>query len=186
MDENVRMIGDYLGTIEEFVPGDGTYTEDGKIYAAAIGKSSVDREKHMVSVATQDIGRPTVGQIVFGEVVGFRKNVVSVSVAKVVGSSRSLNFRADIYVSNIADKFVEKPESLFGIGDIVKAKIIKMEADGLTDLSTKEDLGVVKAFCRVCRSPLSKPGKYPDSFECESCGNQDKRKIAKDYGKVRL
>ncbi len=37
--ENKRiLIGDYLGTIEEFVPGKGTYAEDGKIYASNIGR----------------------------------------------------------------------------------------------------------------------------------------------------
>jgi exosome complex component CSL4 len=186
MDGNVRMIGDYLGTIEEFVPGEGTYTEDGKIYAAVIGESSVDKDRHSVSVSVKPLGEPRVGQVVYAEVVGFRKNVVSVSVSRIEGYGMNVNFRADIYVSNISDKYVEKPESLFGIGDIVKARIIKMEADGTIDLSTKEEFGVVKAFCKVCRRELFKAGKYPDSFECESCGNQDKRKIAKDYGNVVL
>ena len=185
MDDTLCMVGDYLGTIEEYVLGEGTYAEDGKIYAANIGASKLDKEKHVVSVLTKNLGEPRVEKIVYCEVTGFRKNVVSVSVAKIEDFKMDVDFRAEIYVSNISDKYVEKPESLFGIGDVVKAKIIKIEPNTI-DLSTKTDLGVVKAFCKVCRSPLVKSDKFEGTCVCPSCGNHEKRKIAKDYGNVVL
>jgi exosome complex component CSL4 len=46
MENKNVLIGDYLGTIEEFVPGDGTYAEEGKIYASTIGPVVIDRENH--------------------------------------------------------------------------------------------------------------------------------------------
>lgn len=181
------MIGDYLGTIEEYVPGEGTYAEDGKIYAAGIGKAVFDKENQTVSVSAKStVVEPAVGQIVFGEVTGFRKNTVSVSVSKILGKKAEVKFKADIYVSNISDKYVDKPESLFGIGDVVKAKILKIDPTGMIDLSTKEEFGVVKAYCKVCRKPLTTPGKEDGLFECDSCGNNEKRKTAKDFGNVVL
>ena len=184
MEETKCMVGDYLGTIEEFVPGTGTYVEDGKIYAAGIGKSSLDSEKHVISVSSKGFGKPAVGQTVYGEVFGFRKHTVTVIVSKIEGFDQDIDFKAEIYVSNISDKFVEKPESLFAVGDIVKAKIIKMEEGMGVDLSTKDDNGVVKAFCKQCRHPLSKDELEGDMFECSLCKFKDSRKVAKEYGSV--
>ncbi len=181
--EDKVMIGDYLGTIEEFVPGDGTYQEDGKIYAAKIGVKNVDPARHVAEVKGKVIPTISVGQTIFGEVVGFRTNMVTVVAEKIQGVKGMVDERTTIYVSNIADQYVEKPEELFAIGDIVKAKIIRME-NGVVDISTKGDMGVVKAFCRTCRYPLVMSAKHKDKLECPSCSRIEKRKIAADYGNV--
>ncbi|MFH1835945.1 MAG: exosome complex RNA-binding protein Csl4 [Methanobacteriota archaeon] len=185
MDDNAAMIGDYLGTIEEYVPGDGTFAEDGKIFAASVGKSNLDKDKREVSVSTKNLGKPAVGQIVYGDVMGFRKNVVTIIVSKIKDFKGDVDFKSEIYVSNISDKYVEKPESLFGIGDIVEAEIVKIEGNTI-DLSTKGDFGVVKAFCKVCRRPLVLSEKQEGTCDCDSCGNNEQRKIGKNFNKVVL
>ena len=68
-----------------------------------------------------------------------------------------------------------------------------MELD-LVDLSTKrEDLGLVKAFCKKCRhtlikieeKPKTNRGRMPNNnLKCTFCGNKEHRKIAQDYGFV--
>lgn len=186
MADKVSMIGDYLGTIEEFVPGSGTYAEDGKIYASNVGKSVLDKQNHTVSVSAKSIGEPKVGQVVYGEVTGLRKNVASVNVSRIKGLEMPVKIKSEIYVSNIADKYVDKPENFFGIGDIVEAQIIKIEPNGVVDLSTKGDFGVVKAFCKACRAAAVKSDKFEGKIECPSCGAKEQRKIAKDYGNVVL
>jgi len=183
MEEKNVLIGDYIGTIEEFVPGEGTYSEDGKIYAASIGKVVVDREKHVASVEGKTLAQIKVGHMVFGEVFRISNNAVVVSISKIKGIKGIVDIKAGIYVSNIADSYVERPEDMFGIGDIVKAKVIKIE-QGLVDLSTRGDLGVVKAFCKRCRSELIKSTKSYNKMECPSCGHIESRKISKDYGNV--
>ena len=178
------MIGDYLGTIEEFMPGNGTYAEDGKIYAAKIGYKAVDPAKHTAEVRGKELPTLSVGQVVFGEVTGFRTNMAQLAVGKIQSQKGFMDEKAMIYVSNIADSYVDKVEDFFAIGDVVKAKIIRMEG-GMIDVSTKEDnLGVVKAFCRTCRNPLMISDKQKDKLECRSCGRLEKRKIAADYGNV--
>jgi exosome complex component CSL4 len=177
------MIGEYLGTIEEFMPGKGTYAEDGKIYAAKIGHRHVDTSKHVAEVIGKEIPTLEVGQTVFGEVGGFRTNMAQVDIGKIQGQKAHISEKAMVYISNVADSYVEKVEEMFGIGDLLKAKIIRMENNTI-DLSTKGDMGVVKAFCRNCRHELALSEKNKDKLECSSCGRIEKRKISPDYGNV--
>jgi exosome complex component CSL4 len=175
------LIGQYLGTTEEYMAGDGTYAEDGKIYAAVLGEKSIDSERHTVSVKGKPMPEIKPGQIVFGEVQGARKNIVTVIVSRIEGLKDKIEVKTGLYVSNISNSYVEKVEDMFGIGDIVKAKVIKVDND-LIDIETKGSLGVVKAFCKNCRTPLLK--KDDTTVECPSCKRKDTRKTASDYGNV--
>lgn len=184
MKGEITLIGDYLGTIEEFVPGEGTYADDGKIYASNIGIAILDQKNHTVRIEGKIQPELKVGDIVFGEVLSVKKNAVTIIVRKIMGFEEFLDIKTGLYVSNISNTYVESAESMFGIGDIVKGKVIKIEAN-LIDLSTRDnDLGVVKAFCKRCRFPLVKSEKYRGKMECPSCGHREDRKIASDYGNV--
>jgi len=186
MEEKDSFIGDYLGTIEEFVPGEGTFSEEGKIYAAQIGRAVLDREKHLVKVEGKKLPTIQLGQVIFGEVQQARKSIVSVIATKILGFDEQIKEKVGIYVSNIADKYVEKTDEFFGIGDIVKAKVIKIDG-GLIDVSTKSDeYGVVKAFCKRCRKELSEESPGSGKMKCPVCGNKETRKTAKDYGSVEV
>jgi exosome complex component CSL4 len=175
------LIGDYLGTTEEYIQGEGTYAEDGKIYSSIMGEKSLDKENHRILVKGKHMPEIKPGQVVFGEVQGMRKNIVTIIVSKIEGFKQPIEVKTSLYVSNVANKYVENVESLFGIGDIVKARVLKVENE-LIDLETKDSLGVVKAFCKSCRSPLSKKGEL--EMECPSCGRKDTRKTASDYANV--
>jgi len=174
-------IGEYLGTTEEYIPGEGTYAEEGKIYSAVIGEKAVDARNHKVAIKGKPMPEIKPGQIVFGEVQGIRKNMVTVIVSRIEGLKENIEVKTGLYVSNISDKYVEKVEDMFGIGDLVKAKIIKVDQD-LIDIETKGDYGVVKAFCKQCRTPLERKGDV--EMECPACKQKEKRKIASDYGNV--
>ncbi|MBM3309444.1 MAG: RNA-binding protein [Candidatus Altiarchaeales archaeon] len=175
------LIGEYLGTTEEYMPGEGTYAEDGRIYAAVLGEKILDKENHRVSVKGKPMPELTPGQVVFGEVQSARKNMVTVIVSRIEGLEEQIEVKTGLYVSNIANKYVEKVEDFFGIGDLVKARVIKVEQD-LIDIETKGDFGVVKAFCKRCRNPLLKTGEM--DVECPNCKHKEKRKLAADYGNV--
>jgi exosome complex component CSL4 len=181
--EDKVLIGDYLGTIEEFTPGAGTFSEDGKIYAAKVGVKAVDAKRHVAEVKGRSLPSLAVGQTVFGGVAALRTSMVTVIAGKIQGQKGLIDERTTIYVSNIADSYVEKPEDLFAVGDIVKAKVVRMDP-GVTDISTKGPLGVVKAFCRRCRHPLVRSDKGKDNLKCPACGNIERRKVAEDYGNV--
>ncbi|MBN2015145.1 MAG: exosome complex RNA-binding protein Csl4 [Candidatus Altiarchaeota archaeon] len=183
MSEKIKLIGDYLGTIEEFVPCEGTYSDDGKIYASNIGKAVLDQENHIARIEAKMPSEMKVGQVIFGDVMGMRKNTVTVIARKIQGIKGDIDVKTGLYVSNIAKNYVEKPEDFFGIGDIIKAKVLKIE-HGLIDITTKEDdFGVVKAFCKRCRYPLEKADDQ-NRLTCPSCGHRENRKLSKDFGNV--
>jgi len=183
MKDNV-MIGDYLGTIEEFLVGEGTYAENGKIFAARLGEKIIDKEKYLVKVIGKKPLELQVGQTIYGKVFSIKKNLLVLIIKKVQGFNEELEVQAGLFVANISDAYVKKPEDMFGIGDIVKGKIIKIDLD-FVHVSTKgENFGVVKAFCRRCRTPLVRSKKVRNKLICENCGNKEIRKIAKDYGNV--
>ncbi len=183
--EKTVMIGDYIGTIEEFLPGEGTYAEDGKIYASNMGELVLDRENHVAKVMGKQPAELKVGQVVYGDVAALGKNAVTVIVRKIQGMENEQEIKTGIYVSNISSGYVKDPAEMFGIGDIVKGKVIKIEPN-LIDLTTKENnLGVVKAFCKRCRAELKKSEKFRDRMECPSCGNKEKRKVSDDYEDVK-
>ncbi len=186
MSEEVKMLGDYLGTIEEFVPGEGTYSDDGKIYASNIGKAMVDKENHIAKIDAKMPPEIKKGEVIFGDVLGVRKNTVTVIARKIQGVKGDIDAKTSIYVSNISKGYVDKPEDLFGIGDIVKGVITKMDHN-LIDISTKEDnMGVVKAFCKRCRHSLDCVDAPSGKLVCPSCGHREQRKVSKDYNKVEI
>lgn len=186
MEDKVKIIGDYLGTIEEFVPCEGTYSDDGKIYASNIGNAVLDQENHIARIDAKMPSELKVGQVIFGDVLGLRKNTVTIIARKIQGIKGDIDAKTSLYVSNIAKTYVEKPEDLFGIGDIVKAKVLKIE-HGLIDITTKEDIfGVVKAFCKRCRYSLERDDSSQNRLICPSCGHRENRKISTDFGNVEV
>ncbi|VVB54933.1 Exosome complex component Csl4 [uncultured archaeon] len=183
MSNEVTLCGDYLGTIEEYVPGKGTYVEDGKIYAAIIGKPNLDKEKHIASVEGKQPADLKIGDVIYGEVVAMRKNIVTVIAYLIQGNKTKVDIKTGLFVSNIADKYIERPEDMFSLGDLVKGKVVKIEP-GLIDISTKGGLGVVRAYCNRCRHILPKGNPGPTTIECTRCGLRQTRHVAEDYGRV--
>ncbi|MDI6730687.1 MAG: exosome complex RNA-binding protein Csl4 [Candidatus Altarchaeum sp.] len=177
-------IGDYIGTIEEFIPEDGTYVENGKIYAAVMGNLKQNNEKKIVF--NMKLPRLRVGSIVLVEITDVRNNSATAKIIKFLGYKQNVFVSAGIFVSQISDEYVDKVSSFLGVGDVVKAKIITNEKN-LIDLSTKGNFGVVKAFCKVCRHELilNKEKIGSKSLICPNCKGTETRKIASDYGSVK-
>lgn len=170
-------IGDYIGTIEEYIGGDGTYVENGKIYAANIGYLNFNRER--VATINSKIPRLKTGDVIFGEIVSTTKDSAFVAIERIVGIKVPVNLLGRIFIADVSDRYVKSIDEAFGIGDIVKAKVSMIEGN-LIDLSTKGNLGVVTAFCRNCRHIL-KYDKERNILKCENCGKEHLRKISSDY-----
>ena len=62
--------GDYLGVIEEFIPGGGTYIENGNIYSSITGHLLFDLQKRKISVyqKTKSPLIPKEGALVIGKI----------------------------------------------------------------------------------------------------------------------
>lgn len=175
--------GDFLGTSEEFMPGPGTYDQDGKLYATARGVLAVNSKERVVSVLTPKGGPPDIkeGTVVYGRVSDARGTFVLLEVACVQGQETRAVPKLEnalIHVSNIRDSYVEYADREFAYMDIVRAKII--DAKALKLGTAGKNLGVVKAYCSVCRVAMAKKGE--NRVECPLCLRTESRKLADDYG----
>ena len=46
-EEKIVMPGDKLGIIEQYVPGEGTYDDDGEIKSSVLGNVKINQKKNM-------------------------------------------------------------------------------------------------------------------------------------------
>jgi len=162
----------------------GTYVEDGKIYASVMGNLIQNNERRIV--LNLKLPKQEIGSIVLAEVTDVKKNSASATIRKILGHKQNMSVSAGIFVSQISDAYVDQVSNFFSAGDIVKAKIVRNEKN-LIDLSTKGNLGVVKAFCKICRHELilNKEKIGSNTLICPGCKKEEIRKIAGDYGAVK-
>jgi exosome complex component CSL4 len=181
MEDNFVLPGDFVGSAEEFVPGDCTYVKGGGIYATTTGLVNIDKQNRQASVIPK-ANAPTklcLGDIVVGEVIDMKESLVIVSLAFKKGcEDRPIpDEEATVHISNVKSSYVKDLRQMFSPRDILKAKIID---ERQLRLSTgDENLGVIKAYCSRCLAGLvKKDGK----LVCPSCANTETRKLSSDYG----
>ncbi|WP_297513837.1 exosome complex RNA-binding protein Csl4 [Thermococcus sp.] len=181
--------GDYLGVIEEFMPGEGVREENGELYATRAGKVRINPEKMEISIepVTDTPPLPQVGDIVLARVIEVKPQAVIVQLLQIEGRENDREIAtsklAGIHISQVKEGFVEDITKEFKIGDVVRAKVIANEKSPI-QLSTKgKDLGVVYALCSRCRTPLIRRG---DKLICPRCGNVETRKLSPYYRKLKV
>lgn len=169
--------GDFLGYAEEYVPGDGVYEEEGKLYAATAGRVVV--EDKVIRVETvKEIPELRKNDVVVGRVVDTRNSFAMVEIARKKGSERALRYydRALLHISNISESYMKNIENGVKYWDIIRARVI----DNNLRLSIKEDgMGVIRAVCSACGTPLVRD---KDKLKCPECGNVERRKVSSYYG----
>lgn len=176
--------GDELGFSEEFIPDEGAYEEDGKVFAAITGEVSIDMKERKIKVFPK-IGMPPIpkdGDLVIGTIVDIKAQIAIVEIVKLKGNDRALSkyTRGGIHISQVRDAYVSTLSREFKVGDIVCAKITNTQRDPIQLSTVDKDLGVIKAFCLRCSSPLTRVG---NKLKCKECGRTEFRKISSEYGK---
>lgn len=177
--------GDRLGVIEEFMPGSGTYVEEGTIHSKTIGYTLLDMMNRKVSVypLNQTANFPKVGSTVIGQVLDTQSKTAMIRIFQIGKKMLSGVFSGVLYISDAASSFVDTMFDVCKTGDIVKAKVVS-KANRTFHLSTAEnDLGVIYAFCSQCGHMLSLKGQ---KMQCPQCGKIEKRKISSDYDKENM
>ncbi len=175
--------GDFLATVEEFVPGNGAYEEEGKIYAASTGVVLVDPKTKHISIFSRAPGPPELkrGDIVIGKVDEVREQTASVVIEVLRGrEGRELPppNQGSIHISQTNTNYVEELGREFKVGDIVRAKVLNANREPVQLTTVSEDLGVIVAKCSRCRGLLDRQEKR---LICPVCGNVESRKLASDY-----
>ena len=182
-DGEIVMPGDKLGIIEQYLPGYGTYDDEGDIKSAVLGNVKINQKKKIISVksnATPALLK--VGDIVYGQITDLKSQRATVNIDSIKNNSRqlALPYMGSIHISKAKKDYLEKISDAFRIGDIVKAKVVKITGD-YVDLSTvSNDCGVVKAMCTRCRDYMHTTRKR-NELQCYTCNKRENRKVSKNY-----
>lgn len=177
--------GGLLGVIEEFIPGKGTYVENGRIFAQISGRTLLDHQNRTVSVypLVRIAKVPRVGNIVIGQVMRLLSKTAIVRIFNIGGEPLSGVFSGLLYISDVSTAYFNAIYDACKPGDIIRAKVISVK-NRITHLSTTEKgLGVLYTFCSRCGHMLERK-RY--RMSCPRCGNVEKRRIAPDYGNIVL
>ena len=174
--------GERLGVIEEFVPGKGTYVENGRIYSAITGQLEIDRAKREIYIQskTHQPLLPKVGDIVIGKVTNVQEKTMMMRIVQIGNKWLSTSFTGIMHISDSSPSYIRTMDDAFKVGDVVRAKVISTKNREF-HLSTQSDnLGVIQALCIRCGSSLS---INRNRLRCPICNYFDKRKLASDYSR---
>lgn len=169
--------GDLLGTAEEFVPGRGTYEDNGKIYAALLGRRTVDARDRAIRVdALHAIPHIVDGDEVYARVDEVKSAMVVVTVLSLKDGTRAVPGAPEgtIHISKAKDEYTESLNHEFSAGDMVVAKVIQ-SAPTIKLTTGPAQFGVVSARCQVCHGLLTMGGR---ELVCPRCGHREHRKAA--------
>jgi exosome complex component CSL4 len=173
--------GDKLGVIEEFMPGKGTYVEDGVIYAQNIGHALIDGESKKISVLpkTKTPITPKKGLTVIGVVQQTQDKVASVRILRIGKTDLKKPYSAILHVSYISRHFIKTIHDAFRPGDIIVAKVLGDENQPFQLTTSERELGVILAYCSKCGGTMILDKKQ---LKCSRCGNVERRKLSENYG----
>jgi len=178
--------GEEICVIEEFLPGVGTFDQDGVVRAAMTGVTQVDILSRVVFVKPS-VNLPKIpekGEVVYGIVQVVKDEFAIVKIAgDYHGRRYPTCFTGLLHISQSTDRYVKNLYEVVRVGDVLKAKVLNNYPP--YNLTIKEHrLGVVLAFCGKCGNRMARSSN--DTLKCDSCGNIEKRKVSSDYGQLRV
>ena len=68
-EDKIVMPGDKLGIVEQYLPGDGTYDDDGDIKSSVLGNVKINQKMKVISVVSD--AKPAllkVGDVIYGQI----------------------------------------------------------------------------------------------------------------------
>ena len=178
--------GTHLAVTEEFIAGEGTYSEGNQIYAAVAGKVNINIEKHEISVMPKAkiAVVPKNGDTVIGGVINASRQMITVSVNYVNNKEAYPTYTMVIHVSQISREYLDTVDEAVRLADIVRAKVIDDKTIPLQGSLIGSQLGVILASCSRCGRKLDKIGR--DKLKCSECAYFEKRTTTIDYGSGKL
>ena len=117
--------------------------------------------------------------ILFTDIKTQRANV---NIDCLTDSSRplALPYMGAIHISQAKSGYLDKLTDAFRIGDIVKAKVVKITGDNVDLATVDEDCGVLKAMCTRCRDYMNTTQKE-NEVQCRTCKKKEKREVSINY-----
>ena len=182
--EKVLIPGDYVGPGEVYAESPTTYADGDEIYSSAVGRPDEENATLKARVSKPEL-KP--GDIVYGSVIMAMDSfaIVAIYPEEKEGKLPAAPDEGKIPVRAMSEGFTPSTKDAVRIGDIIRAKVVKLEGNKAELTMAAPEFGVIKAFCSVCRAPLEKTAK---GLVCPE-GHRERRKAANDYrhyGKIQF
>jgi exosome complex component CSL4 len=172
--------GERLGVIEEFIPGSGTYVEDGNIYASALGylsRDEINKEIGIHSITKSPI-LPQVNDIVIGRVEYIHDKTLTIKIAQINEHPVSSAFSGVMHISNATRSYTKTMFDIYNVGDLIRARVLSV-MNNENHLTTEDRaFGVVESSCTHCGNQLQLVRRR---LRCPICKVGERRKIAYDH-----
>lgn len=178
--------GDEIAVEEEYVASEGTYVRNGKIYASQAGTLVLDDSESIARVISYN--PPNIlkeGDIIYAVIGDTRKTMATATALVAEGNRRAIASSTDgtLHVSKISPDYTDTVSNEVRKGDLIRARVIGTKPS--LQLTTKDaHLGVVRALCGMCKTELERKGK--NNLFCPKCKRSQPRKLADDYGDVKI
>lgn len=177
--------GDPVCVIEEFMPGVGTFEDNGVVRAAIPGVTQADLVTRTVHIrpAVQLPRIPEKNSVIVGIVTVVKDEFAIIKIVKdVKGAKFHSGFTGLLHISQASDRFVKNLYEVIRVGDVIRAKVLN-DAPPYNLTLREPKLGVVVGFCGNCGKRMKKAG--PETLKCPACGRVEKRKVSYDYGNLK-
>ncbi|WP_455143689.1 exosome complex RNA-binding protein Csl4 [Candidatus Hodarchaeum mangrovi] len=173
--------GEKIAIIEEFLPDETCFEEEGEIFSSLLGNIVTDRKKHKISIVPKKrYLQINVGDIGIGRVEFVKKQVASLNLHYVNNINIPLPVNAILHVSEASKHYVRNMYEVARPGDWLAVKIIRTSTPLSVGL-VGSGLGVIIAFCNHCGQEIEY--KRQNLLECPNCGLIQPRITSRNYGK---
>jgi exosome complex component CSL4 len=180
MTKKLVLPGELVAVSEEFMAGDGTYDQDGKIYSSFVGEVDLDTQQKVARVkAFNPPVQLKVGDVVYGTVRDLKETMAMITLFQAEGTDRAITgeTEASLHISKISSGYTESIRNELRKTDIIRGVVIQI-SPSLQLATDRDNLGVLRALCARCRSQLARKGR---DLYCENCERSESRKTAGDY-----
>ncbi len=188
-------VGDQVtpGFSVEVGPGDelghGIHMTDRGPVAVLSGNLVSNSGVISVDPSAPRINSPKIGDVIIGEVNRLNEKTAELRVLHIESNEDghrdvpALKLFADIYVSEMVDRFIPSAGDAMRKRDIVRAKIINVEPMLKATTKGDPDLGVLYASCPPCGEDLIPSETTPDfNVECPRCDYTGFRALSNGFG----
>ena len=175
MDNNQKIPGEKIASIEEYLPGDNTFEDNDSIRATTIWEINLNSSERSASINRQtQITVPKVGDIIIGVVEANLPSMIAISIKFVNGKRVNSDLECICVTRHIRKKNIALAQ------DVVKAEIINHINGTIHASIDSPELGVLFTKCRKCFGTVV---KMRDAVKCKDCGWIDDRKLSTEFGK---
>ena len=162
-------------------------TESGAV-ALVSGTLVSDGDILSVDAISLETNSPQIGDDVIAEVTKLMPKVAMIRILHIEkdGGHRDLsaeNLFADIFVTEIVDRFLPSPGDAMRSRDLIRARITQIEPNLKASTRGSPELGVLWAICPACGSELiTSDDKQDFNVDCNRCDYSGYRVLSNGFG----